>query len=160
MNLVEVITETLQDLSLRAIEKNLTITTDIADNIPPIIADRQKFDLILINLFDNAMKFTASGGKICFKATFQDDYIIMSIQDSGIGIPSDHLEQIFDRFYQVEPSLTREYGGIGLGLAIVRGMVEVCGGKIYAESELDVGSTFTFTLPLDNTNLKARKLQL
>jgi signal transduction histidine kinase len=84
----------------------------------------------------------------------------MSVSDTGIGIPEDKLSRIFDRFYQVEQSLTREYGGIGLGLAITKGMVEVCGGEIRVASQEGEGTTFTFTLPADNSQLDPRPLQL
>jgi two-component system phosphate regulon sensor histidine kinase PhoR len=80
--------------------------------------------------------------------------VVLSISDTGIGIPPDKLNRIFDRFYQVEPSLTREYGGIGLGLSIVKGVVELCGGTIHVESSEGEGSTFVITLPLDNIHLQ------
>jgi signal transduction histidine kinase len=160
LDLAEVMQEILKDMTLLAEQKDLTITLDIPDDFPQIIIDRQKFDLILINLFHNAIKFTRPGGKVGFKARATTDKMIISLSDTGIGIPKEHLGRIFDRFYQVEASLTREYGGIGLGLAIARGMVEVCGGEIKVESQPGEGTTFTFILPLENSNLKPSKLTL
>ena len=75
-------------------------------------------------------------------------------------IPEEQLDRIFDRFFQVEDSLTRAHEGMGLGLAIVRGMVNVCGGEIHVESRVGQGATFTFTLPLDNSNIEKRPLKL
>jgi two-component system sensor histidine kinase VicK len=84
----------------------------------------------------------------------------ISITNTGISIPKKELTRVFERFYQVEKSLTREHGGIGLGLSIAKGMVNVCGGEIYAESEEGKSTTFTFTLPLDNSHLKERSLKI
>ena len=106
------------------------------------------FCLIVMNLLSNAIKYTPDGGHILFKAWTDGDKAIVAVCDSGIGIPSEELDKIFDRFYQVGDSLTRQYGGTGLGLAIVKGMVEVCKGRIWVESEVGKGSTFTFELPL------------
>ena len=102
----------------------------------------------MINLLSNAIKYTPEGGKISLKAWLNGDKAVISVRDSGIGIPPEECDKIFDRFYQVEDSLTRQYGGIGLGLAIVKSLVELCQGQIWVESEVGEGSTFTFELPL------------
>ncbi|MFC1974931.1 response regulator [Chloroflexota bacterium] len=160
LNLPDVIVEAIQDISLLAQEKNLRTNVDIPDDFPPLIADRQKFDLIIINLLDNALKFTPEGGQVTFKAEVDGEWAIMSVSDTGIGIPEEQLDRIFDRFFQVEDSLTRAHEGMGLGLAIVRGMVNVCGGEIHVESKVGQGATFTFTLPLDNSDIEKRPLKL
>lgn len=160
LQLQEAMRDIMRDMSLLAEEKQLTITFDIPDNFPPIITDRQRFDLIVMNLFDNAIKFTPPGGKISLQARANGDSISIAISDTGIGIPEENMGRIFDRFYQVEPSLTREYGGIGLGLAIAQAMAELCGGKINVASKKNVGTTFTVTLPLDNTHLAGQKFKL
>ncbi len=154
--LPEIIDQVIQDMDLLVKEKNLTVFVDIPRDFPELIADRQKFDLIVVNLVHNAMKFTPPGEQVGFRATANGEYATISVTNTGVAIPKDKMDRIFDRFYQVESSLTREHGGIGLGLAIVRGMVEVCGGKISVESDETNGTTFTFTLPLDNTSLKDR----
>ncbi len=158
--LKEALEEIIKDIRLLAKEKDLTITVDIPDDFPTMIADRAKLDLIFVNLFNNAVEFTPAGGQITFQARFNTSHATMSVSDTGIGVAKEQLELIFDRFYQVESSLTREHGGIGLGLAIVRGMVEVCGGEIHVNSEEGKGSTFTFTLPLDNRNVEKRQLRI
>lgn len=160
LNLLCVVHDIVQDMSLLVAEKELDLRVNIPANFPLIVADRQKLDLILMNLLHNAIKFTPPHGQIALEANVQGNQTLMSISDTGIGIPKNELNRIFDRFYQVEKSLTREYGGIGLGLAIARGMVEVCGGEIYVESEPGQGTTFSFTLPLDNTHLGERILKL
>jgi len=160
IDLHQVVESIRQDLALQADEKKLQLNVKIPLDFPEMTADRQKLDLILVNLFHNAVKFTPSSGSITVWAEANGSHATISVQNSGSIIPKEKQSQIFDRFYQVEATLTREHGGAGLGLAIVRGMVQVCGGSIRVESSEEAGTTFTFTMPLDNTNLKARKLEL
>lgn len=160
LSLKQVVEEITQDMSLMIEEKNLKIQIKIPEDFPPIITDSQKLDLIIMNLLHNAIKFTPAEGEVTFDARIEGNQAVMSVSDTGIGIPADKLNRIFDRFYQVEQSLTREYGGIGLGLAITKGMVEVCGGDIWVDSQEGEGTTFTFTLPVDNTKLEARPLHI
>jgi signal transduction histidine kinase len=98
-------------------------------------------------LLSNAVKFTPEGGAITVQGWLEGNEALVSVQDNGIGIPADELDHIFERFYQVEDSLTREHEGIGLGLAIVKSMVQLWSGRIWVQSEVDKGSTFTFTIP-------------
>jgi signal transduction histidine kinase len=160
LSLRQVVEEIAQDMWLMIEEKNLKIKINIPDDFPPITTDGQKLDLILMNLIHNAIKFTAAEGEVTFEARIEGEQVVMSVRDTGIGIPEDKLHRIFDRFYQVEQSLTREYGGIGLGLAITKGMVEVCGGHIRVDSKEGEGTTFTFTLPVDNTKVEPGPLRL
>jgi signal transduction histidine kinase len=159
LNLHQVVTEIIQDMALMIEKKNLEVEIQIPDDFPMIVTDQQKLDLILINLLHNAIKFTPRDGKVMFQARVDGDKAVLSVTDTGIGIPQDKLNRIFDRFYQVEQSLTREYGGIGLGLAITQGMVEVCGGEIEVASKENEGTTFTVSLPLDNSYLQERALR-
>jgi two-component system sensor histidine kinase VicK len=99
-------------------------------------------------------------GEITLEASVMGKNATIAVTNTGISIPKEKLNRVFDRFYQIENSLTREHGGIGLGLAIARGMVEVCGGEIHAESEEGKSTTFVFTLPLDNTNIQERALRM
>jgi len=111
-------------------------------------ADRQKLHLVLANLLSNAIKFTPEEGSIQVEVKTKGNEVRVSVRDTGIGIPPREQERIFDRFYQVEPSLTRRFEGMGLGLSIAKGMVELHGGRIWVESVKGKGSSFTFALPL------------
>lgn len=142
-----VIDEAVKDLSPLAQSKGQNIEVDLPDDFPPIIADQQKLTLVLVNLLSNAVKFTPDGGRITIKAKSNEHEVWVSVSDTGVGIPPEEREKIFERFYQVEDSLTRKEGGIGLGLSIVQGLVELCEGRIWVESEVGQGSTFTFTIP-------------
>lgn len=160
LNLKEAIEEILQDISLLIDEKKLQVENNISTDFPQMIVDRQKFDLILMNLIHNAVKFTPSKGKISFHAEVVGDNAKVLVNNTGTVIPPDKLDRIFDRFFQLEGTLTREHGGAGLGLSIVRGMVAVCGGKVSVKSTEQVGTTFTLTVPLDNSDVEVRKLVL
>lgn len=109
--------------------------------------DPKHFVHVLRNLISNAVKFNRRGGKIVIEARRNGDKVEVCISDTGIGIPGDKLDKIFERFYQVDSSLTRRYGGTGMGLAIVKELVEVNGGEVWVSSKLGEGSRFCFTLP-------------
>lgn len=160
VNLNEMVAQLVQDMALMAGEKNLEIKVEIPEDFPEMVADRYKLDLIIMNLLHNAIKFTPEEGQVTFRAWTEGDQAVISVNNTGTVIPPAERERIFDRFYQIESSLTRQHGGIGLGLSIVRGMVEVCGGKIRVESDAENGTTFTFTIPLDNSHLEERLIKL
>jgi signal transduction histidine kinase len=118
--------------------------------VPRIHADRDKLRQCLVNLCSNAVKFTPAGGKITVSAqAAPGDRVAIHVTDSGIGIAEEHLERVFDVFYQVDGSSTREYGGAGLGLAIVKSFVEAHGGTVSVRSRPGEGSTFTVLLPVN-----------
>ena len=127
--------------------KNLNLRCPNLDGKGIIIyTDELKLHQILVNLINNAIKFTKSG-EIDFGCVEEDNFVTFYVRDTGIGIPKELFEKIFDRFVQVEKSLTRDYEGAGLGLAISRGFVELLGGKIWVESEIGKSTTFYFNLP-------------
>jgi len=101
----------------------------------------------IINLFSNATKFTPENGTIAFSAKEFDNYWQFSISDTGIGIPEDKIPKLFDKFYQVDNHMTRKEGGTGLGLVIVKKIVELHKGAITLQSEVDQGTTFTLKIP-------------
>jgi len=115
-------------------------------------ADRAQVAIVLNNLLTNAIKFTPQGGKIAVSAEPRNNEAWIAVADNGIGISPGDLERIFERFYQVEPHLSRRHGGMGLGLSIAKGLVEMHGGRIWAESVKGRGSRFTFTLPTGKLN--------
>ena len=148
-SLKEAIESAVADLRPLAEDKNHCIRVDIAPSLTWVRTDRNKFDTVLLNLLSNAIKFTPPRGEIRIEAQRTLDGFEVAVIDNGIGIPEEQQEIIFSRFYQIEESLTREHGGMGLGLSIAKGMVELCSGAISVQSEVDKGSRFTFALPQD-----------
>jgi signal transduction histidine kinase len=148
VNLGRLVQDAILDMRSLAEEKSLSIEVYVPADFPPMTTDRQKLDLVVMNLLSNAIKYTPAGGCIWLKARVDGDKAVVVVRDSGIGIPAEERDKIFERFYQVGSSLTRQQGGTGLGLAIAKGMVELCQGRIWVESELGQGSTFTFEVPL------------
>ncbi len=123
------------------------LVLDLADDIPEIIADEDKVDQILTNLTNNAIKYSPKGGVVTIKGRREDGYVVMSVMDQGIGIPKEHLSKVFDRFHRVDNRDTREAGGTGIGLFLVKALVEAHHGEIWVESEVGKGSSFIFKLP-------------
>lgn len=155
--LPEVIREAVVSIENLAKNKDMSITLDIPEGLPLVLADRQRLLRILVNLLSNAIKYTQPKGKLFVSVKPQDGFLATSVRDTGIGIPSEHLDRLFVKFYRVDSSLTSEIGGTGLGLAIVKSIVDLHGGQVWAESEVGKGSTFTFTLPLDKRKEETRK---
>jgi PAS domain S-box-containing protein len=130
-------------------EKNgIRIEVHVEKDLPEVRADFEQVKQVLRNFIHNAIKFNKKGGRITIAAKKSVDSVMVYVSDTGIGIPKDRLDKIFERFYQVDSGLTRRYGGTGMGLAISKEIVEAHGGKIWAESEPGEGSRFCFTLPL------------
>lgn len=129
-------------------KKNISFDMEIDEGLASLNADKQKVRQIMLNLLSNAVKFTQEGGKIKVCATGVDGALQISVTDTGIGIRPEDIKRIFTRFQQLDSKTAREYQGTGLGLALTRKFVEMHGGKIWVESELGKGSTFTFTIPL------------
>ncbi|MBN1219563.1 MAG: GAF domain-containing sensor histidine kinase [Anaerolineae bacterium] len=129
--------------------KEQILTTRFApdDLLLNIDADRQKLYLVLANLISNANKFTGPGGRIHINVELKKHEYWINVIDTGVGIPETEYNRIFDQFYQVEPALTRKYEGMGLGLSIVKGMVEVHKGRIWVESVVGKGSNFSVVFP-------------
>jgi CheY-like chemotaxis protein/nitrogen-specific signal transduction histidine kinase len=128
-------------------DKPIKLHHELAPGLPPIEADRTRVRQILLNLLSNAAKFTDQG-EIIIRVERSGAQLVLSVTDTGIGIPDGHLNTIFEEFRQVDSDSDRAYGGTGLGLAISRRFVELHGGRIWAESTIGSGSTFYFTLPL------------
>ena len=147
-SMTELVKEVADEFGQVAMAKQQTLRLDIPDDPLRIDADRQKIYLVLANLLSNAIKFTSSQGRVQVSAWKKGDEIWMTVMDTGIGIPERDYSRIFDRFYQVEPSLTRHYEGMGLGLSIAKSMVELHKGRIWVESVVGKGSRFTVALPV------------
>jgi signal transduction histidine kinase len=127
---------------------DLVLEADLPDDPVDIYADREKLRVVLDNLISNAVKFTPTGGRVQVRVCKQGDGVELSVADSGVGIPAEELERVFERFYQIESHLTRRHGGMGLGLSIVKELVELQGGRVWAESEPGRGSRFFVVLPV------------
>jgi signal transduction histidine kinase len=130
--------------------KRISLEVELAPNLPHILADEGRVIQVLTNLTGNALQYTPENGRVQISAKQVDHAVQFSIHDTGIGIPSEHLQHIFDRFYRVDKSRSRRSGGgSGIGLTIARAIVEAHGGRIWAESPGEgQGSTFSFTLPV------------
>src|SRR5581483_1670377 len=132
----------------QAAEKGVELTIATPEPSVRVLADRHRVQQILINLVGNAIKFTPRGGTIHVTATHDESHAVIQATDTGIGIPHDRLEVVFEPFVQVDTSLTRTVPGTGLGLAISRDLARAMHGELAAASELGKGSTFTLTLAL------------
>jgi len=145
---IKIVAEVVITLSKPLIgQKQLEITNHIQDE-HPVYADENRLQQILHNLVSNAIKFTDQGTIDIFTSKYNDDYLMISVKDSGIGIRPDKLDTVFNPFEQVDGSIAREYGGTGLGLSITKQLVELHGGEIFIESIVNQGTTVSFTLPL------------
>jgi len=146
-NIVEVVEEIVMSVTNFAESKGLNITfdTDIEERI--IACDPEKIERIVLNLISNAIKFSNNGGEIFVDVKAKNEFVEISVNDNGIGIEEGNLKMIFDRFKQVKNSLSKNAEGTGIGLSLVKSIVELHGGSIYVESEFGKGSKFTVMLP-------------
>ena len=144
----EAIEKVVQTASPLAEKKGLALTTEVAPEVGRISSDRRRVEQILLNLLNNAVKFTKKG-EVRIESEVSGDWLVTRVVDTGIGIRPEDMEVLFEPFQQVDSGLTRQYEGTGLGLSICKRLVEMLGGEIWAESEGEgKGSTFTFTLPV------------
>lgn len=144
------IDELLKDARSRltASLKNHVLKTEIADGLPVFKADKNRLVQVLVNLIENASKFSKEGSEILFKAKVEEDKLVMSVADQGIGMDAETLRKVFDRFFQAGQVVAGKTRGTGLGLAICKAIIEAHGGKIWVESQPGQGSTFFYTIPI------------
>lgn len=128
-------------------QKNVNLEFDAAEDLPPVFADYEKIKWVLNNLISNAIKYTNAGDDIMISASVRDDEMVVSVRDTGMGIPEEYTEKIFNRFFQVKGN-DLEIRGAGLGLSVSKEIIDGHGGRIWCESRLDQGSIFTFTVNL------------
>lgn len=156
-NIKEVITSLTDGFAMKASEKGVQVITDIDLNIPEIVVgDQYRLNQILTNLVGNALKFTKEGSITVTvkKQAAETDQLYFEVKDTGIGIPGEKLPHIFDSFYQVEGSENSKINGTGLGLAITTELIKLQNGQINARSTVGEGSTFSFTLPLQKSDMQ------
>jgi PAS domain S-box-containing protein len=127
---------------------NLSLGLEAAPDLPLVAADADKVRQILSNLVDNAVKYSPDGGVIRMRITSDDDHVLFAVVDEGLGVPASEQHRIFEKFYRLDPELTRGVGGTGLGLYISRELVRRMNGRIHVDSTEGVGATFTVELPI------------
>ena len=146
-NLEQLIDEAIAQLRPFAKRHGITLKSDISDRLPPAVIDRERIRQVITNLLHNAIKFSHPSGSVVISAHQGRGIVTVSVSDTGIGIPKDDLDHVFERFYKADKA--RSGGGTGLGLAIAKHIVQVHKGNISVHSEEGKGSTFSFTLPLE-----------
>ncbi len=145
----DLLAEVVERLGDQYGEKGVALEVEPVDPDLRVMADGQRVGQVLLNLVGNSLQYTPQGGRVRLRALRDGTWVRFEVQDTGIGIPYEHLEHIFDRFYRVDKSRARAAGGSGIGLTIAKHLVEAHGGRIWARSEgTGRGSTFIFTLPL------------
>ncbi|MBQ8359085.1 MAG: two-component sensor histidine kinase, partial [Oscillospiraceae bacterium] len=128
-------------------KSSITMETEIIQDCPILIIEDDLYQIVF-NLVENGIKYNVPGGKLSVTLTRQEDNAVIMVKDTGVGIPKESVGHVFERFYRVDKARSRKSGGSGLGLSIVRNMVERNGGKILVESKVGEGSTFTLIFPV------------
>ncbi|WP_434639655.1 ATP-binding protein [Thermoanaerobacterium thermosaccharolyticum] len=143
-----IVENTIKPLYNIASEKGVNLSHSVDEDLPGVYADPEKISWVLNNLITNALKYTDAGDDISISATIENNMMQISVKDTGVGIPKEYKDKIFDKFFHTKNGDNFEIKGTGLGLAVVKEIVEAHGGKVWCESDLDVGSNFMFTLPI------------
>ena len=151
INIKSIISESLTTVRGEAVNNEINLKSSIEDDIPAIIADDGKIRQVLSNLLSNAIKYTPKGGIVTVSALKKAQFVEVSVENTGSGIPKEHHEKIFEKFVQLDDGGGKIKRGTGLGLPIVKNIVEAHGGKVWVESEAGKGAKFIFTLPIKNT---------
>ncbi|OGO15613.1 MAG: hypothetical protein A2Z14_09945 [Chloroflexi bacterium RBG_16_48_8] len=151
----------LQPLSISLIVKNvferskekaknagISLKLEINSHIPAVRADPERLEWVLLQLVDNGIKFSPRGGRVTFGANHESGFVTIFVEDTGVGIPAERLDEIFIAFHQLDGSPTRRYGGTGLGLTLVKLILDAHGSELKVDSSLNVGSTFSFPIPV------------
>ncbi len=178
MNIHSVIENVKNNFDCVAKEHNIVLTTQEQENLPEIYADSQRLGQVLTNLVSNAIKFTPDGKNITIKSElknsddiaqnpyFEDDlktlngtYVLVSVVDEGVGIKKENMQKAFDKFTQIESPLSRKVGGTGLGLPIAKQLIEAHNGKIWCDSEENIGTSFHFAIPISEKAVSGKTIQ-
>jgi len=149
----KLVKQTVASVQAQAKAKGLLVSTSLPDRLSPVNIDYHRISQALRNLLENAVVHTTKGGTITVAAKQQENWVEVSVTDTGEGIPTEDLPNIFERFYRVDKSRARATGGSGLGLTIAKRLVEAHGGKIKVQSEMGKGSCFTFTIPVSEQSV-------
>ncbi|HLD70165.1 MAG TPA: HAMP domain-containing sensor histidine kinase, partial [Candidatus Omnitrophota bacterium] len=147
-NILSIVENVLDILTPQIKEKGIQLKTQIEPTAPEVTVDLSQFERVFINLLGNAIKFTPPNGTITIGAKKDQNTILFSVSDSGIGIKEEDIPKLFNEFYRVENEINQSVKGTGLGLALAKNIVEAHGGKIWVNSKQNEGTTFYFTLPV------------
>lgn len=142
-----VLRQVLEGFQTQAEEKGLQITAEIPTSLPPVCLQPEQVKSIWANLISNAIKYTPSGGQVTIRLHQEDRELLGQVQDTGIGIPEEAKDSLFTEFFRARNAKSLDIPGTGLGLAIIKQIIEKAGGKIWVESQVGQGSTFSFRLP-------------
>src|SRR4029077_3832800 len=148
VSVTQLIESCIETAQLKAVPRQLSLQTRLPERLPPVRGDSNSLQEVLQNLLDNALQYTPAGGKIEVSAAYTDGRVVVTVADTGIGIPQVEQERIFERFYRVDAARSRQAGGTGLGLSIARHIMEAHGGRLWVESAVGEGSRFHFSLPV------------
>ena len=157
LNLSETVKQFIALFSSLLLRNNLSVNLNTPDGLPMVIGDKERINQVLINLLNNAIKFTPSGGNITITSSIKEskmhdgslkNFIEVSIADTGPGIPPAYRDKIFDKFFQIDDPIVKAKGGTGLGLAIVKDIITYHGGNIWVEESKSGGADFRFTIPV------------
>jgi signal transduction histidine kinase len=151
IDLVNLFEETVLEYMARCESKKLSLKTDYPPSLPAVRGDAQKISWVLLQLTNNALKFTDPGGWVKLGAVLDGGLVLVYVEDSGIGISPEQLSEVFEPFHQLDSSATRRYGGTGLGLAMTRQIIEAHGSEISVRSQVGEGSRFEFKLPVEES---------
>ncbi len=146
LDISDLLNGVVQGFDKQAQDKGIKLTMDIDSELPKVVGDRGRLEQVIVNLVDNAIKYT-NNGIVRVLARKTDSMLQIDVEDTGIGIPEKDIPRIFERFYRVDKGRSRELGGTGLGLAIVKHIIQGHNGKIWVKSQIGKGSTFSFTIP-------------
>jgi signal transduction histidine kinase len=135
-------------LENQAKARSILLTVNAPQGLPKVLADESRLSQVILNLLDNAVKYTPEDGSVKISANSQDGFVQVDVTDTGLGIPDEDIPRIFERFYRVDKARSRELGGTGLGLSIVKHIVSAHNGQVWVSSQLGKGSTFSFTIPV------------
>ena len=148
VDFLKIVEEVMEEIIPKAKLRNIEIEIDTKKELPMVVGDKEKVQIVVENLFDNAVKYTNSGGKIRVKISKNKQYLEFEIKDNGVGIPEEQIGRVFEKFFRSDNATRYQTEGTGLGLYIAKNIVEQLGGKIWFKSIENVGSVFSFSLPI------------
>ncbi len=157
LTLHDVVESSLRPLQIQFQEKNVRLFADVPSTLPTILADEQQVSWVIMNLVTNALKYTPAGGSVSVSGREDDRAVRLEVKDTGVGIAKEHCDRIFDKFVQIKQTSDSTPGSVGLGLAIAKEIVEMYGGRIWVESVIGTGSTFSVVLPIRRQEAARRR---